>query len=297
VPPPLLLRQRVLRGRRSERDDGERCITLAVPDLSGEYLGQLADAVVREAGEHGWQVLVRQTCGLRDVELRLLQRAGQGGSEGLIIQPLAIRPEDEGALAVPGPVVLIGERPLEGPVDHVTLANAAAAQTAVQHLLSTGRRRVAVIGVNSTDTQVTAGVLRDRGYRAALEAAGVPLDPSLVADVRGWDARSGARAAEDLLRTGAPFDAVFAFTDDLAIGALSVLAQHGLRVPQDVAVVGFDNTRASACAHPPLTTVDPGSRAVAHSAVSLLDERIRRGTPGASRRSTAVHQLVVREST
>ncbi len=296
MPTPSLLRRAVLGGRRAERDADERCITLAVPDLSGEYLGQLADAVVREAGELGWQVLVRQTCGLRDVELGLLARAGQGGTEGLIIQPLALRPEDSGALAVPGPVVLIGERPLEGPVDHVTLANAAAAETAVQHLLSTGRRRVAVIGVNSTDTQVTAGVLRERGYRAALGAAGLAVDPALVADVRGWDARSGARAAEDLLSTGAPFDAVFAFTDDLAIGALSVLAHHGLRVPRDVAVVGFDNTRASAYAHPPLTTVDPGSRAVAHSAVSLLDERIRNGARGVPRRFTAVHQLVVRES-
>ncbi len=284
------------RSRAEHEDDCGRCLTLAVPHLSSEYFGELADAVVREAGEHGWEVLVRQTGGERDAELDVLAHAGHGPSRGLILQPLGLGPEDAHVLAVAHPLVVLGERIFEGPVDHVTMPNAEAAETATRHLVSAGRRRIAAVGPNASDTSVTAAVLRADGYRAALSGAGIPYDPALVTDVRDWTPADGAGAVERLLRAGTPFDAVFAFADSLAHGVLSALARHGLRVPQDVAVVGFDDVRSARYTIPALTTVDAGTRAVAHSAVSLLDQRIRDGHDGVPRRFTTSHRLVQRES-
>lgn len=282
---------------RPAADDGcERCITLALPELASEYFGELASAVAREAEELGWDVLVRQTGGRRDAELRVLAHAGHGPSKGLLFQPVALGSEDVGAFAVVHPLVLLGERVFDGPVDHVTMPNAEAAETATRHLLSLGRRRIAAVGPRSADTTVTAATLRADGYRAALGAAGVPVDPALVTDVPGWGPDHGARAVEALLDAGTPFDAVVAFTDTLAVGVLAALARRGVQVPEDVAVVGFDDVRSARYTHPPLTTVDPGTRAVAHSAVSLLDQRIRAGNQNPPRRFTTTHHLVRRGS-
>ncbi|WP_194903553.1 substrate-binding domain-containing protein [Quadrisphaera sp. INWT6] len=115
--------------------------------------------------------------------------------------------------------------------------------------------------------------------------------------MRGWGTDDGAAAVDRLLQAGTPFDAVFAFSDSLATGVLHALARRGLAVPGAVAVVGFDDVRSARTTHPRLTTVDAGIRAVAHSAVSLLDERIRGACTGGPRRYTTLHRLVVREST
>jgi DNA-binding LacI/PurR family transcriptional regulator len=131
--------------------------------------------------------------------------------------------------------------------------NHAGGRVATEHLLGTGRRRIAFLGGPAQEAEVAD---RYRGYAAALAAAGVELDDALVAHA-SWHRPevSSARSIEELLGRAPDLDAVFANSDLLAIGAIDALRRHGRHVPDDVAVVGYDDIALSRYTDPPLTTV------------------------------------------
>jgi DNA-binding LacI/PurR family transcriptional regulator len=113
-----------------------------------------------------------------------------------------------------------------------------------------------------------------------------------------WFHWNGAEAARELIRSGVPFDGLFCFTDSLALGALRELAAAGVRVPDDVAVIGFDNIDESRFSVPSLTTVDAGRAEIARIAVDLLVEQInRKGPPRPPQTVKAPFRIVAREST
>lgn len=130
--------------------------------------------------------------------------------------------------------------------------NIGAGRMAGEHLLALGRRRIAFLG--QADEHYPEFADRYRGLCAALQDAGIAPDPALQADAISHE-DSGEAAAAALLGTGHQFDAVFAASDLIAIGALRALAEAGRRVPEDVAVIGFDNLPAASMTNPPLATV------------------------------------------
>ena len=260
------------RGLRSGRTG---VIGLAVPELRQNYFAELADAVIRAAERRQLGVVVEQTSGDRSREIEALSGRRVRQTDGLLFSPMALGQEDRGLLDTPFPVVLLGERIFGGPTDHVTMHNGSSAKAAVEHLISIGRRRIAVIGAHPDGREeIRSADLRVRGYRAALEAAGIGLDPQLVRTAAPWHRENGADAMRGLLADGVAFDGLFALNDTLALGALRALGEAGLRVPEDVAVIGFDNIDEGRFSIPSLSSVDPGREAIAVTAVDLLIERI-----------------------
>ena len=137
-----------------------------------------------------------------------------------------------------------------------------------------------------------------RGYQQALEAAGIPVDPALIRSAGRWRHDNGAAATRALLASGTSFDALFALNDTLAIGALRALGEAGVRVPDDVAIIGFDNTDATRFSLPSLSSVDPGRDDIAEIAVEMLVERIaEKGERVPPRRIKPDFHIVGREST
>jgi DNA-binding LacI/PurR family transcriptional regulator len=271
-------------------------IGLAVPELRLSYFAELADAVIRAADRHGIGVQIEQTNGDRDRELALITSARRQLTDGLIFSPLGLGNEDAALLAVGYPLVLLGERIFDAPADHVTMRNVEAAAAATRRLLAAGRTRIAVIGAHEGEVYGSAA-LRIRGYRDALQAAGLPVDPALIRHSDMWHRANGATSVRGLLETGVPFDAVFGLNDTLALGAIRALQAAGVRVPEDVSVVGFDNLDESEYSHPSLSTIDAGRDEIADTAVRLLLERIAETGPKApTRRVEADFRLVERES-
>ena len=132
---------------------------------------------------------------------------------------------------------------------------------------------------------------------AAHRARGLEPDPALMVSGSDWDRRaSGYEAVTGLLRTGAAFDAVVAVNDALAVGALRALRSHGLRVPEDVALAGFDDTDEAGYTVPPLTSVSPDHEEMVSTAVEMLMERLD-GFTGSPRTRRAGAHLVPRAST
>lgn len=281
---------------RSLRSGHTGAITLAVPQLRLPYFAELADAVIRAAEARGLVVLIEQTSGERDRELEVLKSPRLRMSDGLIFSPLGLGEEDASLVTAEVPIVLLGERIFSGNCDHVTMQNIEGARAATEHLLDTGRRRIAVVGAHEGEVIGSAG-LRLKGYREALEARGIEYDDDLVAYVGTWHRANGAEAMHDLLDRGVEFDAVFGFNDTLAQGAMRVLQEAGRRIPGDVAVIGFDDLDETRYSIPTLSSVNPGREEIAETAIKVLMERIKNPSGPAPREILTQFQVVAREST
>ncbi|WP_019136605.1 LacI family DNA-binding transcriptional regulator [Cellulomonas massiliensis] len=149
-------------------------------------------------------------------------------------------------------------------VHYVDTDNFEGGRLATQHLVERGCRRVGTI---AGPVDMSAGVDRLDGWRSALQAAGLPDDAVAHGD---FSIESGARAARELLAAHPDLDGIFVASDLMATGALGVLAEHGRSVPDDVAVVGYDNIGVAATTTPPLTTVIQPVAAMARAAGSRL---------------------------
>jgi DNA-binding LacI/PurR family transcriptional regulator len=273
-------------------------VALAVPALDAPYFAELGAAVVAAAANHGLTLLVDQTDGLAAREREIVAGLRANVVDGLILSPMALTAADLERTPPSLPVVLLGERIMEGVVDHVAVDNVAAAQTVTEHLLESGRSRVAAIGYQES-SQAASGVapLRRTGYELAMAAHGAPVRPELTPVVGSYSRAEGASAMGGLLDRADPPDAVFCFNDELALGALHALRRRGVQVPGDVAVAGFDDVEDGRYSSPSLTTVGPDKKLIADTAVELLSQRLVEGSEAPARDVTVPFQLVVREST
>jgi len=244
-------------------------IALALPELSQPYFAELASELVRAAQERSMTVLVNQTDGRPEAERRISDGIDAPAVDGLILSPLALGAKDlEGRLDTT-PLVLLGEHVGQSAFPHVTVDNTAAAKAATEHLLGLGRRRIAAIGAQDSGPNETSQ-LRLTGYREALEEAGIEVDERLVLHVDEFHRADGAAAARQIVESGLEPDGVFAFNDLLALGALHGFMTAGVDVPDDVAIIGFDDIEEARYSTPALTSVSPDTGALARTAIDLL---------------------------
>ncbi|MFC7404746.1 LacI family DNA-binding transcriptional regulator [Georgenia alba] len=275
-------------------------IALAVPSLDNPYFGEMANRIVKEAAARDLTVLVDATEGDLARETLVAEGFRSRLLDGMILQPWSISEEYLRSRSDRTPLVLLGERAVDT-ADGVAIDSHAAAYTAVEHLLDLGRRRIAAIGARPRKRggrwpTVEPG-RRISGYESALTDHGVPVDPDLVVHPGGdHTPEAVAGAIGDLLDRAGDVDAVFAFNDRVALGTMRALATFGVKVPDDVAVIGIDDVEAARMSTPSLSTVAPDKAGIARTAIEMLVERI----AGTDRRATHVvadFELVVREST
>lgn len=289
---------RSLINRRSE--------TIAVVASGLEYFGpsQAVTGVEREAGRHGYSVILEL--------IPLLDRSQTKHA----LATLASRQVDGIVWAVPEisdnrvwvlgedlerlpPIVFLSMAPRPG-VPVLSAGNRMGAEMATEHLLAVGRRCIGHISGPHDWWEVRE---RKAGWAGVLGGACLPCDDALVHE-GDWYASSGEHGLQALLKKHKGLDAVFVANDQMALGALQAAHKSGCRVPDDIAIVGFDNTPESAYFWPPLTTVDQHLREVGGEAVRLLNSLIDARSTGATG-AAAVHQpstvtlkpeLIVRES-
>jgi DNA-binding LacI/PurR family transcriptional regulator len=269
-------------------------IGLSIPEIAAPYFSELAEQVVAAAEARGLAVLIDKTGGQRGHEQQTAAGIRSNLVDGTIASPLAMTADDVELLGRMHPLVLLGERLAQVAVDHVAIDSVEAARVATQHLLDLGRRRIAVIGTGPEISNT--GRLRLHGYQDALAGAGVPPEPTLEGDARWYHRPDGHAAMQSLLRRRPDLDAVFCFNDLLAIGALRALREAGRRVPQDVAVVGFDDVEDCLYTTPPLTSIAPDKDAIAATAIDLLVRRMEGTAPAQPQEVFPRFALAVRES-
>jgi DNA-binding LacI/PurR family transcriptional regulator len=270
-------------------------IALAIPDLVNPYYADLGSSIVAEAAAHGYTVLLDHTRFDHASEVQIIRGLLSHAIDGVILDPQALLREDLQVERQSVPVVLLGEKLLDAPCDHVAIDNVLAARAATRHLLHAGRRRIAAVGVDARKPD-GAAAQRLKGFSQALGEAGLSADPALLIQCAVWSRDGGAEAVWRLLALPEPPDALFCFNDVLALGAMRALYEAGHRVPDDVAVVGFDDIEEARFATPSLTTIAPDKGALARIAVSLLMGRIDGSRTGPPEHVRPAFSLRVRES-
>ncbi|MEV5894706.1 LacI family DNA-binding transcriptional regulator [Nonomuraea fuscirosea] len=269
-------------------------LALVLP-LDVPYFTELAAHVVDLAEERGYTVLIDRTEGVAERERQIVMRRDRSALfDGFIFSPLGLSADELRDWAGKCPAVTLGEVRVDG-VDHVAIDDTDAARSATAHLAALGRTRIAAIGLVDRPTGNTAAH-RSAGYRQALEEAGLPVLPELTVPVLRYQRQDGRRAMERLLDLAQPPDAVFCYNDLLALGAMRAVLARGLRVPEDVAVAGFDGIEEGRFATPPLTTIVPDKEKIAELAVSRLLERVE-GDQSPPVQLEAPWRLMVDEST
>ncbi|GAA2449440.1 LacI family DNA-binding transcriptional regulator [Actinomadura vinacea] len=215
-------------------------------------------------------------------------------SEGVILVLDELTPDQQARLsALEVPYVVIDPRGEPDPeVPSIGAANWAGGLAATQHLIDLGHRRIAII---SGPSGMLCSRARLDGYRGALESAGLPADPALVR-YGDFHHESGYVQAGLLLELPDPPTAVFAGSDQQAYGACEAARERGLRIPQDLSIVGFDDLSVSRWFSPPLTTVRQPLAEMGSLAARTLF-RLARGETLETRRVELATELVLREST
>lgn len=281
-------------GARSLQVGRTGLIGLLVPLVYPLYFSTIVAGATEALLEHDLRAILSPTEHKHDREVTLLDRLMQGMADGaLIVLPEESSEELERLLDTNYRFVIIDPRlPLDDRIPAVSAANTSGADQAVRHLLELGHRRIAAI---TGPREWLATEERRRGYHAALAAARILPDSSLVIE-SDFEIAGGARAAADLLALPDPPTAIFAFNDNLAIGTIQAARAHGFRVPEDLSVVGFDNSEYASLITPTLTTVRQPLAEMGRTAVNLL-RRLLDGQRVETLHVELGTRLVVRSST
>ena len=241
-------------------------IALILPNIANPFYPEIIEAVEKFVREHEYQTLFCNTHGDFALGRQQMERLMSRWVDGYIIMGSSMDIADiTRYFQQRAPIVLCDWQENESPVGipQVSVDFYRAGQLAAEHLLALGHRHIAVIVDEPQQT------LRLAGFRSVLQTSGVPLPPELIQ--RGDSTlESGYTAAKNLLARPEHPTAIFATTDWMALGAMEVILDEGLRVPQDISIIGLDDIVVSAHLRPPLTTIAVPKSQLANEATELL---------------------------
>ncbi len=269
-------------------------VGLVMPDLMHSFFAEVATAVARKLQPLGYQVVVSNTMEDAAVERRNLEVLTARKMDGLIIAS-AQRPgqtEAFEALDRSGIAYVLVDRMLAGVnANYVGVRDQDLGIMATEHLISQGARRIAHIRGPSVST----GTGRLRGYRKSLERHGVKYRPEYVVPGQSGDS-GGYDAMQQLLKLDPRPDGVFCYNDPVAAGAIKAVLEAGLRVPEEIAIIGAGNVHYSDLLRVPLSTVDQSSSQIGERAAELLAECMEAKKRPAPKRVLIPPRLVIRDS-
>lgn len=247
-----------------------KTIGLVIPDIANPFFPELARGAEDKASEAGYSIIYCNTDDDLDKEDRYINMLAEKMVDGIVFTHSARRSGkmeaiDRGTI----PVILI-DRDIESSnvKGKVLVDNLEGAYKGVKHLIDRGYKKIAfIIGALISNTAKD----RHAGYRKALEESGLKYDPNYV-KAGQYKSEWGFIAIKQLLEEGIDFDAVFCGNDLIAISVIRALKNQGIRIPQDVAVLGFDDIYMASVVEPPLTTVKQPNYEMGYKAVELLLE-------------------------
>lgn len=266
---------------------------MIVPDSANPFFAEVARGIEDTSFEQHYSVILCNTDGDVDKQAAHTDLLIKNQVAGILFVAAGISTElVEDLQARQVPLVVVDREVPDVVVDTVLTNHLQGGRLATQHLLDLGHRRIACI---SGGSDLFPSAERLIGYQQILQENAIPFDESLV--LRGdFQYESGYRAAQQLLALADRPTAVFASNDLMAVGVISAASQLGLRVPQDLSVVGFDDIRLASFTNPPLTTIAQSTYEIGVIAARMLLDRVQNsGAPPRTRRLDT--KLVIRQST
>jgi LacI family transcriptional regulator len=283
------------RAARSLRTRKTYTIAGIIPDITNPFYPAFERGIQDLADQHGYDLIMYNTDGSAEKERKSLRSVQQGRVDGVIAVLFHLSAQDLLPLLDMNIAVVRLEatpkRPGAAPLDNVYVDNIAAAQRAVEYLIGRDHRRIGMI-----TGQRGPGANRVLGYQRALAAHGLPLDGQLIRS-NDFTVAGGGQSMRELLALPTRPTAVFAANDLMAMGAMNAIRAARLRIPQDIAVIGFDNIPAAELVSPALTTVTQFQEQLGRRAAQMLLERFDGTAPDGGRCEEMPAELVIRQST
>lgn len=288
---------------RSLKTGSTGLLGLAVFDFSQPFAPYFADQVIASAREHDYGVIIN-TYGQTEQGLaRAMQQANTLAADGWIVFADRAMGKRGSMLEQSYPLVLAGDWSAYGKVDQVTMPNVEAMRYATGRLLDSGCRNIALFGADRAlgldyYVHATEGTqaLRVQGYLQAYEERGLTPNIDMLFSWGLLMSDSGVHAVNLMVDQGPLPDAIICLNDAMALGALHQLQVKGIKVPDDIQVIGFDNVPETQYSNPSLTTIDPHIDEYVRRAVNMLISRIQ-GYEGPTRVSSTDFSLIERAST
>ena len=280
---------------RSLRTQRTQMISLLVADITSSFYHHMAQAVQEVARAHDYDMLIANSDHVYENEKRFCEAVIRRPVDGVIMVPQHLTYEDlDDLITITNtPIAVLGQHIDHPAVDVVGADDEQATFEAISWLIAErGYNSFGYIGVSF---DYPPSPRRWGGFKRAVDSAGIALDPDFL--VQGdWSLESGRAAIARLLELGRLPSAIFALNDLMAIGAILALQDAGLSVPDDVAVMGFDNMREATMVRPKLTTIAQYPTEIGQKVTEALFDRIEGRGPEHRREITVPLKLIVRES-
>lgn len=278
---------------RNFRRNESRVILILAPNVTNPYYAHILSGIGDAAAELGYAALIFTTGDDRDREREALEMLKKHRADGAILMASDIGCDWLLDYAQRFPLVQCSEYDPNVNIPHVSIDNYLATRQTMEYLLGLGHRRIAII---SSENDYISTSLRLKAYRDTLESRGItPLQDYISYAARDYSFKSGKQKAKELLAVSPRPTAIFCISDTLALGAITAAKELGLRVPEDVTVIGFDDVEHTTMLHPYITTVAQPCYELGKQAAHLLYACMTQGKE-IPRQTILQHQLIVRES-
>lgn len=268
-------------------------VGVVIPDISNSLFAEVARGIEDIANMYHYNIILCNSDKRKEKEIRVINTLLEKQVDGLLFMGGAVTEEHEQAFKTANvPIVLCATTDEKGQIPSVDIDHEAAAFDAVNKLISSGHKRIAMISGTLQDP--ANGYARFQGYKRALETAGIPYEDELVR-VGNYRYESGVEAMKYFIELSERPTAVFAATDEMAIGAIHCIQDSGLNVPNDISVISVDNSRMASMVRPQLTAVAQPMYDIGAVSMRLLTKLMKKENVD---QATVVlpHEIVERQS-
>jgi LacI family transcriptional regulator len=268
-------------------------IGVLIPTVSNMYASEILSGIEKHANDLGYSVIVCNTGDDGERTVHYLQVLSERRVDGIIIVSELVKEEYYKVLTeMKIPTVLVSSISLQFPIPYVKVDDRHAAFSATNYLIKKGHTKIAMIAGSTTDS--IAGLPRIEGYKSALRSHGLPIDENCIIDCLSFGHQNGMDGMEEILQKKLDITAIFASSDELAAGAMSVAYKNGIKIPDQLSIIGYDNTKLSEMLTPSLTTVAQPLYEMGMVAATMLLEM--KETSEVTQSRIMSHQIVERES-
>lgn len=247
-------------------------IGLVIPDLTQPVFVQILKGIATTAMKEGYNTIICDTEDNADMEIRYMETLRKRWVDGIIISGSSTQAATTHIIETERKIPVVGiDREIDGALTYsVFLDNLKGGYEATKYLLELGHRRIGIISSDKNMPHLMNILQRDSGYWKALKEKGIKPDASLRVEGNVNNINGGRKGAKRLLSLKNPPTAIFAVNDTMAIGALQYCLENGLKISEDISIIGFDDTPFASMTNPPLTTMAQPANRMGSAAVNLI---------------------------
>lgn len=266
-----------------------------IPDITNPFYPTFERGIQEVVEAENYDFIIYNTDGEEEKERKVLNSLMQGRVDGVVASFFHLNAEDLRPLIDQGVAVVRLQQPESALpedllLDTIYVNSIVAAETAVSHLVQKGHKHIGMLASHEGPSGI-----RIEGYKRALATGGIKFDEALIC-FGPYNEAGGYEATKELLSLTPLPTAIFAVNDLMAMGAMLAIKETGLSIPEDIAVVGFDDIPSAKLIHPPLTSISQNQRDMGKRAAEMIFERLKGETPIAARTEESPFEFIVRSS-